>query len=49
MSTTRALLKRCAEQFEMYARNHRAKGTAESDAKAKVNEAFARDCRKELT
>ena len=42
------LISRCQKQFEMYAQNHRAKGTPESEVKARVNEAFALDCRKEL-
>lgn len=42
------LISRCEKQFEMYAQNHRAKGTPEADVKAQVNEAFMRDCKKEL-
>jgi hypothetical protein len=38
----------CAAQFELYARNHRAKGTPEAIAKAEVNERFARMCQHAL-
>lgn len=40
----RAMIKECGEQFRFYQKNHEAKGTPDSDAKAKVNAEIAARC-----
>jgi hypothetical protein len=45
MKTLIEMLEKCRLQFLEYERQHRAKGTAESDVKADVNAALAAECR----
>jgi hypothetical protein len=43
VGSLRAMLVRCRDKFEFYEQSHRAKGTADADAKALVNAGMVAD------
>ena len=48
VSKAHFLIAKCGQQFRIYEAHHRAKGTAESAAKAEVNRELAEECERLL-
>lgn len=48
LGAARKTIKKCRDQFAFYEAQHRAKGTPDADAKAKVNAGMVAECDKTL-